>query len=211
MIKKRKVKIDGTGGKRRVPFEKDAELNAPLMEERIKENTSSEEEKKLYKLKTSQNLKLLQNIRLKKKGINAENLNYDTKITQDEENEKKLLEKHFTKNITEKEIEEAHIENFIKKNMKEYYQDTNTKNYKINNEQDSSDNGGNSDYNLSKDLYKISDHLKVKNSVNSNPEKLNCITGITEVPLPIQVKLKNIEETEKLKRKLLKRAKFLNI
>ncbi|CAA9989456.1 conserved Plasmodium protein, unknown function [Plasmodium knowlesi strain H] len=227
MIKKRKVRMDGNG-KRRVPFAKDEELNvAPPVgstKEKKSHDIKDEEENKLNKLKASQNLKLLQYVRLKKKGINADNLSNDNVATQDEENENKVHEKHFTKNITEKEIEEAHIENFIRKNMDQFYQDDKRRKGKRSGDDGASvgtsdggdgdggdDDGGDDDGDDPvKDLYKLSDHLKVKSSVAANPEKLNCITGITEVPLPIEVKLKNIEETEKIKRKLLKKAKLIN-
>ncbi|ANQ09967.1 Uncharacterized protein PCOAH_00044260 [Plasmodium coatneyi] len=221
MIKKRKVRMDGKG-KRRVPFAKDEELNVapPVGSGKEKKNHDSEdeddeEESKLNKLKASQNLKLLQYVRLKKKGINADNLSSDNVATQDEENENKLHEKHFTKNITEKEIEEAHIEDFIRKNMDQLYQDDKRKNCKKSGNDAASvgtndDDGHGVGDDPVKDLYKLSDHLKVKSSVASNTEKLNCITGITEVPLPVEVKLKNIEETEKIKRKLLKKAKLVN-
>ncbi|KJP85270.1 hypothetical protein AK88_05110 [Plasmodium fragile] len=224
MIKKRKVRMDGKGN-RRVPFSKDEELNvAPAVgtgkekKNHASEDEEDEEENKLNKLKASQNLKLLQYVRLKKKGINADNLSSDNVTTQDEENEHKLHEKHFTKNVTEKEIEEAHIENFIRKNMGQFYQDDKRNNSKRGGDGGASDGDGygdgdghaHVDDDPVKDLYKLSDHLKVKSSVTSNTEKLNCITGITEVPLPIEVKLKNIEETEKMKRKLLKKAKLIN-
>ncbi|CAG9473610.1 conserved Plasmodium protein, unknown function [Plasmodium vivax] len=225
MIKKRKVPTDGKG-KRRVPFAKDEELNvAPSSlgsgkkkKNRDSEDEEDEEESKLNKLKASQNLKLLQYVRLKKKGINADNLSNDNVTTQDEENENKLHEKHFTKNVTEKEIEEAHIENFIRKNMDQFYQDVKKGSCRRGGDDGASvgTSGGTSDGDAHsgddpvKDLYKLSDHLKVKSSVASNPEKLNCITGITEIPLPIEVKLKNIEETERIKRKLLKKAKLVN-
>ncbi|SBS86341.1 conserved protein, unknown function [Plasmodium ovale] len=198
MIKRRKIKKNYQSYKR-IPIEKDEELKT----EKIQNEEESEEEDKLLKLKTSRNLKLLQNIRLKKKGINADNINCETKVLEEDERENKLLEKQFTKNITEKEIEEVHIESFIRNNMKEFYEqvDNNTKIVQEP-ERDKQD--------IIKDLYKLSDHLRVKSSTNDSQEKLNCITGITEMPLPMEIKLKNIEETEKLKRKLLQKAKYMN-
>ncbi|SBT78260.1 conserved protein, unknown function [Plasmodium ovale] len=198
MIKRRKIKKDYQSYKR-IPIEKDEELKT----EKIQKEEESEEEDKLLKLKTSRNLKLIQNIRLKKKGINADNISNETKVLEEDERENKLLEKQFTKNITEKEIEEVHIESFIRNNMKEFYEQVDN-NTKIVQEpkQDKQD--------IIKDLYKLSDHLRVKSSTNNSQEKLNCITGITEMPLPLEIKLKNIEETEKLKRKLLQKAKYMN-
>ncbi|SBT41846.1 conserved Plasmodium protein, unknown function [Plasmodium ovale wallikeri] len=194
----RKIKKDYQSYKR-IPIEKDEELKT----EKIQKEEESEEEDKLLKLKTSRNLKLIQNIRLKKKGINADNISNETKVLEEDERENKLLEKQFTKNITEKEIEEVHIESFIRNNMKEFYEQVDN-NTKIVQEpkQDKQD--------IIKDLYKLSDHLRVKSSTNNSQEKLNCITGITEMPLPLEIKLKNIEETEKLKRKLLQKAKYMN-
>ncbi|CRG94879.1 conserved protein, unknown function [Plasmodium gallinaceum] len=193
MIKKRKLKTDNKC--MRIPLEKDEDL-------KIQESTKNElihKNFKILKLETSKNLKLLQNIRLKKKGINADNIIYESKVLEKNEKEKKLLDKQFTKNITEKEIEDAHVESFIRENMKEFYEEKDEKKKKKEEQDD-----------IVKDLYKISDHLKVKSSINDNSEKLNCITGITEIPLPLEIKLKNIEETEKIKRKFLRNAKFLN-
>ncbi|CRH01242.1 conserved protein, unknown function [Plasmodium relictum] len=193
MIKKRKLKIDNK--RIRIPLEKDEDL-------KIQENTIKElnhQSFNILKLETSKNLKLLQNLRLKKKGINSDNINYESKVLEKNEKEKKLLDKQFTKNFTEKEIEDAHVESFIRENMKEFYEE-NEKTKKQKGEQDD----------VIKDLYKLSDHLKVKSSINDNSEKLNCITGITEIPLPVEIKLKNIEETEKIKRKILRKAKFIN-
>ncbi|SBT80259.1 conserved protein, unknown function [Plasmodium malariae] len=205
MIKKRKLKVDNRS--KRIPLEKEEELKTKSDDN----SGENEQEDKLFKLGASKNLKLLQNIRLKKKGINAENLSYESKILEKDEKENKLLEKQFTKNITEKEIEEAHIESFINYSMKEFFEeeehkkkrgeDAKEESYK----EEQKQNQGNT----INDLYKLSNHLKVKSSIN-NSEKLNCITGITEMPLPLEIKLKNIEENEKIKRKLLKKAKFMN-
>ncbi|VWU49820.1 conserved protein, unknown function [Hepatocystis sp. ex Piliocolobus tephrosceles] len=223
MIKKRKIKKNCENYKR-IPIEKDDELKSNGSNNK----KTPEQYDQITKLKTSKNLKLLQHIRLKKKGINANDLCYETKVLEKNENEKKLLEKQFTKNITEKEIEEAHIEAFIRNNMKEIYEqlDKNKtifeENYELKNTEENTnkcnEHSGSLEKELSlneddviENLYKISDHLKVENAVNNNQEKLQCITGITEVPIPIEIKLKSIEETEKIKRKLLKQSKLMNM
>ncbi|KAK9281596.1 hypothetical protein L1049_004499 [Liquidambar formosana] len=51
------------------------------------------------------------------------------------------------------------------------------------------------------ELYKIPEHLKVKRR-NSEESSTQWTTGIAEVQLPIEYKLKNIEETEAAKRLL---------
>ncbi|KAJ8898737.1 hypothetical protein K2173_004927 [Erythroxylum novogranatense] len=61
------------------------------------------------------------------------------------------------------------------------------------------------------ELYKIPEHLKVKRR-NSEESSTQWTTGIAEVQLPIEYKLKNIEETEAAKkllqeRRLMGRAK----
>ncbi|KAK9950378.1 hypothetical protein M0R45_005871 [Rubus argutus] len=51
------------------------------------------------------------------------------------------------------------------------------------------------------ELYKIPDHLKVKRR-NSEESSTQWTTGIAEVQLPIEYKLRNIEETEAAKKNL---------
>ncbi|KAL1341310.1 hypothetical protein HN51_027793 [Arachis hypogaea] len=57
------------------------------------------------------------------------------------------------------------------------------------------------------ELYKIPEHLKVKRR-NSEESSTQWTTGIAEVQLPIEYKLKNIEETEAAK-KLLQEKRLL--
>jgi hypothetical protein len=54
------------------------------------------------------------------------------------------------------------------------------------------------------ELYKIPDHLKVKKR-SSEESSTQWTTGIAEVQLPIEYKLKNIEETEAAKKLLQER------
>ncbi|CAM8948391.1 hypothetical protein QQ045_016247 [Rhodiola kirilowii] len=55
--------------------------------------------------------------------------------------------------------------------------------------------------NAEDELYRIPDHLKVKQR-NSNESSTQWTTGIAEIQLPIEYKLKNIEETEAAKKLL---------
>nr|SPJ13544.1 conserved protein, unknown function [Plasmodium sp. DRC-Itaito] len=214
MIKKRKIKIDIKC--KRIPTENDEELKTEednrknSKEDKIVERQHNDENN-FINLETSKKLKVLQHIRMKKKGISTDNLSYETKVIEKHDKEKKLLDKHFTKNITEKEIEEAHIESFIKENMKEFYDELNNKR-KEQKEQDqeTKKKQENNDNDLINDLYKLSDHLKIKSTFEDTSEKLNCITGITEVPIPLEIKMKNIEETEKFKRQILKNLHNMN-
>ncbi|KAM6541338.1 hypothetical protein CsatB_005785 [Cannabis sativa] len=61
--------------------------------------------------------------------------------------------------------------------------------------------------NAEDELYKIPDHLKVKKR-NSEESSTQWTTGIAEVQLPIEYKLKNIEETEAAK-KLLQEKRLM--
>ncbi|XP_041993454.1 protein COP1 SUPPRESSOR 2-like [Salvia splendens] len=54
------------------------------------------------------------------------------------------------------------------------------------------------------ELYKIPEHLKVK-KLNSEEQSTQWTTGIAEIQLPIEFKLRNIEETEAAKKLLQER------
>ncbi|PFH37688.1 hypothetical protein BESB_000300 [Besnoitia besnoiti] len=56
------------------------------------------------------------------------------------------------------------------------------------------------------DLYRVPERLQVPDRSGEYKEQLNWLTGLTEVQLPMSVKLKNIEATEKAKRALLKKG-----
>ncbi|KEP62041.1 UNVERIFIED_CONTAM: hypothetical protein HHA_263860 [Hammondia hammondi] len=56
------------------------------------------------------------------------------------------------------------------------------------------------------ELYRVPDRLQVADRSGEYREQLNWLTGLTEVHLPMTVKLKNIEATEKAKRALLKKG-----
>ncbi|GLT68203.1 hypothetical protein SLA2020_404560 [Shorea laevis] len=61
----------------------------------------------------------------------------------------------------------------------------------------------------SNELYKIPDHLKVKRR-NSEESSTQWTTGIAEIQLPIEYKLRNIEETEAAK-KILQERRLMGI
>ncbi|XP_062084977.1 protein COP1 SUPPRESSOR 2 [Humulus lupulus] len=72
---------------------------------------------------------------------------------------------------------------------------------------DATDQTENDLKNAEDELYKIPDHLKVKKR-NSEESSTQWTTGIAEVQLPIEYKLKNIEETEAAK-KLLQEKRLM--
>eukprot|EP00922_Rhytidocystis_sp_ex-Travisia-forbesii_P017299 GHVS01025818.1.p2 GENE.GHVS01025818.1~~GHVS01025818.1.p2 ORF type:complete len:330 (-),score=99.87 GHVS01025818.1:2044-3033(-) len=57
------------------------------------------------------------------------------------------------------------------------------------------------------DLYKVPLHLQFKDNLSEEADKMNWVTGLVEVPLSLESKLRNIEATEKAKRELLKLGK----
>ncbi|CDJ41865.1 hypothetical protein, conserved [Eimeria tenella] len=57
-----------------------------------------------------------------------------------------------------------------------------------------------------RDLYAIPDHLKVADKTEEYKDQMNWVTGLVEVELPMETKLKNIEATERAKRQLLRKG-----
>eukprot|EP00922_Rhytidocystis_sp_ex-Travisia-forbesii_P028469 GHVS01041766.1.p1 GENE.GHVS01041766.1~~GHVS01041766.1.p1 ORF type:complete len:241 (-),score=62.76 GHVS01041766.1:76-762(-) len=57
------------------------------------------------------------------------------------------------------------------------------------------------------ELYQVPLHLQCKDKLSEEADKMNWVTGLVEVPLPLESKLRNIEATEKAKRQLLKLGK----
>ncbi|KAL8452380.1 hypothetical protein Emed_001385 [Eimeria media] len=57
-----------------------------------------------------------------------------------------------------------------------------------------------------RDLYSIPDHLKVEDKTEEYKNQMNWVTGLVEVELPMENKLKNIEATERAKRQLLRKG-----
>ncbi|XP_022590665.2 protein COP1 SUPPRESSOR 2 [Cyclospora cayetanensis] len=57
-----------------------------------------------------------------------------------------------------------------------------------------------------RDLYAIPDHLKVADKTEVYKDQMNWVTGLVEVELPMENKLKNIEATERAKRQLLRKG-----
>ncbi|PHJ23475.1 hepatocellular carcinoma-associated antigen 59 [Cystoisospora suis] len=58
----------------------------------------------------------------------------------------------------------------------------------------------------SQELYRVPEGLQVADRSHAYKDQLNWLTGLTEVQLPMSMKLKNIEATEKAKRSLLKKG-----
>lgn len=217
---RRKLRIDNKS--RRKPAEEDEVLNKQDAKKDINKD-EKEYHIKLQKLKAAKNLKLLQNVRLKKKGICVDDsVDEEYQMIETDEKEKKLLDKQFTKNVTEKEIEDAHVEAFIKEHMKAFLGEDEEKqseeDRRIGTEDEEREQGrtkerktkmSKTDVYTIDDLYKIPENIQVKSTTEDTSDKLNCVTGITEIPLPVELKLKNIEETEKMKRKILKKAKII--
>merc|ERR1719456_149852 len=52
-------------------------------------------------------------------------------------------------------------------------------------------------------LFDIPDELKTADNSHEYMNKVNWLTGLAEVSLPVEYKIKNIEETEKLKKAFL--------
>lgn len=217
---RRKLRIDNKS--RRKPAEEDEALNKQDARKDINKD-EKEYHIKLQKLKAAKNLKLLQNVRLKKKGICVDDsVDEECQMIETDEKEKKMLDKQFTKNVTEKEIEDAHVEAFIKEHMKAFLGEGEEKQSedddRIGTEDEEREQGRTKErkkkmpktevYTID-DLYKIPENIQVKSTTEDTSDRLNCVTGITEIPLPVELKLKNIEETEKMKRKFLKKAKII--
>ncbi|KAL8275105.1 hypothetical protein Esti_000984 [Eimeria stiedai] len=57
-----------------------------------------------------------------------------------------------------------------------------------------------------RDLYAVPDHLKVVDKTEEYKDQMNWVTGLVEVELPMENKLKNIEATERAKRQLLRKG-----
>uniref|UniRef100_A0A0G4HBF1 Uncharacterized protein n=1 Tax=Chromera velia CCMP2878 TaxID=1169474 RepID=A0A0G4HBF1_9ALVE len=54
-------------------------------------------------------------------------------------------------------------------------------------------------------LFDIPEHLRVEDETEKNAEKMAWVTGLVEVPISVEAKLKNIEATERAKRDLLQK------
>jgi len=134
--------------------------------------------------------KELQKLRGRSKGVNAGvgiELNLPPSITQ--EAPQRSLNSNFTTQQDKPEINQ-HLEKYIEEKMK--------------NKEPSADGTNTEKDKLasSDDLYTTPDHLKGPEP-KANSDTTNWLTGIVEVQLPMEYKLKNIEETEKAKRELL--------
>lgn len=102
-----------------------------------------------------------------------------------------LLTKNFTKNLDSSISLDQHLEDFLAASA--VARKGNTK------EEDKPQKTS-----PSVELYAVPKHLEVTDSTKELKEKMTWVTGLTEVALPMEVRLKNIEATEKAKRKMLK-------
>ncbi|CDI77567.1 hypothetical protein, conserved [Eimeria praecox] len=106
-----------------------------------------------------------------------------------------LLEKNFAAggpgSMTDK-----HLEEFLRERMKDKQHETREE--KALREHDMIDK--------MRDLYAIPDHLKVEDKTEEYKDQMNWVTGLVEVELPMEAKLKNIEATERAKRQLLRKG-----
>ncbi|CDJ30638.1 uncharacterized protein EMH_0030680 [Eimeria mitis] len=106
-----------------------------------------------------------------------------------------LLEKNFAAggpgSVTDK-----HLEEFLRERMKDKQHET--REQKALREHDMIDR--------MRDLYAIPDHLKVADKTEEYKDQMNWVTGLVEVELPMETKLKNIEATERAKRQLLRKG-----
>ncbi|ESS31818.1 hepatocellular carcinoma-associated antigen 59 [Toxoplasma gondii GAB2-2007-GAL-DOM2] len=108
-----------------------------------------------------------------------------------------LLERNFsTVNTTTGLTVDKHLEEFLRERMQ--LKETPGPAEEAAEEKQSS--GG------ANELYRVPDRLQVADRSGEYREQLNWLTGLTEVHLPMTVKLKNIEATEKAKRALLKKG-----
>jgi len=115
------------------------------------------------------------------------------------------IDMHMEKYITE-ELERRRKSNQINPNKKE--EESEKQSDTTSNNNNNNNNNNSTDENIrEEDLYKMKSHQPPVAKTAQNEEEQESgerwLTGITEVALPIQYKLKNIEETEIAKRELL--------
>ncbi|CDJ46365.1 hypothetical protein, conserved [Eimeria brunetti] len=91
---------------------------------------------------------------------------------------------------------DKHLEEFLRERMKDKQHETREE--KALREHDMVDK--------MRDLYAIPDHLKVADKTEEYKDQMNWVTGLVEVELPMETKLKNIEATERAKRQLLRKG-----
>ncbi|KAK9829907.1 hypothetical protein WJX72_008601 [[Myrmecia] bisecta] len=151
-----------------------------------------------------QDTKLLQKQRQRNTGLPAEALALGAREETAEAPEAKpaqedgtdLLEAYVKEQTTTDAAEDPHMEKYItdqmKKRLGKSAESSDADVIKTVQERDE------------EELYSIPDHLK--GQVSKQSDVASYMTGITEVQLPLEFKLKNIEETEAAKKKMLQQA-----
>jgi len=159
--------------------------------------------------------KELQKLRGRSKGVNAgvhSDLNLPPPDAQEERASTRLDSNFTSQNDSKPEInqhQEKYIEEMMKKRERESI--ATSGDGTINNNNSNGEGGGEGGAPAAPkkpfpgsdaDLYTTPDHLKPQTKAPSS-DTTNWLTGIVEVQLPVEYKLKNIEETEKAKRELM--------
>lgn len=119
----------------------------------------------------------------------------ETKDEEEEEDAVGLLEKNFASGGPGSAAD-RHLEEFLRERMK-------------NKEHESREEKALKEHEMvdkMRDLYAIPEHLKVADRTEEYKDQMNWVTGLVEVELPMENKLKNIEATERAKRQLLRKG-----
>ncbi|KAF8820745.1 hypothetical protein IE077_002848 [Cardiosporidium cionae] len=129
-------------------------------------------------------------------GMHIQALFKEEEVEEEEEEEEMvygLLDKQFTSKTDPYQIQkDKHLEDFIMKNLESNKVESTEATIPRDRESE---------------LYQIPERLRVKDTLSDHADKMNWVTGLVEVPISLEVKLKNIEATEKAKRNLLKLGK----
>eukprot|EP00741_Cyanophora_paradoxa_P008998 tig00001424_g8711.t1 len=157
-----------------------------------------------------QDIKLMQRERGRKKGLTAEELIVGAPLGSDEEGPKYGLQKRKAADADEKDMTQLestfttqqdtaevdeHMEKFIQEEMARRRGEGGEKKKEEEKPKSRED-----------ELYTIPAHLKAKSKIVEDTAGA-WLTGIMEVQLPIDYKLKNIEETEAAKRRMIEERK----
>lgn len=159
------------------------------------DNVSDDEEERRLAL---EEVKLLQKQRERRSGIPANHTSQPSgviakvsdKVEVDGEKEELVLQDTFAQE-TAVMVEDPNMLKYIEQELAK----------KRGKNVDETDQTENELKHAEEELYKIPDHLKVKKR-NSEESSTQWTTGIAEIQLPIEYKLKNIEETEAAKKVL---------
>ncbi|CBZ52622.1 hypothetical protein NCLIV_024100 [Neospora caninum Liverpool] len=166
---------------------------------KVEEDEDEAEEMKLV-LKSMQQLQKARQVQ-RRKGLDILGAQEEQKPEQEEEEDDLagygLLERNFsTVNNSTGLTLDKHLEEFLRERMQ-------LKEAPSPEEKAAPEGQGSGSAN---ELYRVPDRLQVADRSGEYREQLNWLTGLTEVQLPMTVKLKNIEATEKAKRALLKKG-----